>query len=78
MSYQGPADTIKDSEVFRELQLIAQSMGEVGRMRVLYREPLRPRDGMFCVCDGVIWNPIGDGIKRPIWFDEAAGLWKVF
>lgn len=73
-----PQDTVKDPEVFRELQEIAREMKELPQMRVMYREPQKPRDGLFCICDGTAWNPLGDGIKRPVWFDQDALLWKAF
>jgi hypothetical protein len=71
-------DSLADQETRRELQLIAQELENLRSMRVLHNAPLKPRDGNFCICDGVNWNPLGDGIKRPIWFDQTAGLWKRF
>lgn len=77
MSYK-PTDTLKDSEVFREFQQVASELQELRRMLVTFREPFKPRDGQFIIPDGVTWNPLGDGLKRPIWFDKDAGVWKAF
>jgi len=78
MSYQGPQDQIKDPEVYREFQEVARGMAEMQKMPVFYAEPSKPRDGNFCICDGVHWNPLSDGVKRPIWYDEEASTWKAF
>lgn len=78
MSYPGPQDQIKDPEVFREFQEVARAMNDIGQMPVIFREPLKPRDGMFCICSGTTWDPLSDGIKRPVWFDEDSGTWKAF
>jgi len=73
-----PADVIKDPEVYRELQKISEEFNAIGQMRVFYREPLKPRDGFFCLCDGVQWNPVGNGIKQPVWFDADSSTWFTF
>lgn len=39
-------------------------------------EPQKPKDLDVAVCDGILWNPLGDGIRRPLWFD--VGIWKPF
>lgn len=78
MSYAGPQDQLKDPEVYREFQEVARGMAEMQRMPIVYRAPEKPRDGHFCITAGTTWNPLGDGIKRPVWFDEAAGVWKAF
>lgn len=75
MSYS-PSDTIKDAEVMRELQRVGNEFNSLGIMKVLYVEPAKPREGNFCICDGGVWNPLGDGIKRAIWFNGAA--WQAF
>ena len=72
MSYQGPQDQLKDPEVYREFQEVARAMKELPLFLIVYREPVRPREGMYCVCDGNFWNPLGDGVKRPIWFHGTA------
>jgi hypothetical protein len=76
MAYSGPQDTLKDREVFRELQEVARSFEEIPRMKILFAEPFKPRAGNFCICDGTTWNPLGDGIKRPVWFDGTN--WQAF
>ena len=77
MSYTA-SESLKDPEVVREFREIGKEMENLRRMQVRFSEPQRPRDGFFCICDGSNWNPLGDGIKRPVWFDETAGLWKAF
>jgi hypothetical protein len=73
-------EQINDPAVARELQNIANSLNTiiVGRFVVLHSAPAKPQDGQAVICDGVNWNPIGDGVKRPIWYDKTAGLWKIF
>lgn len=77
MSYS-PSDNLKDPEVFRELERIGREFEELGRMKVLSVEPYKPRDGNFCICDGTNWDPFGDGVKRPVWYDAVSGTWKSF
>jgi hypothetical protein len=77
MSYT-PSDTIKDAEVYRELQRVGEEFEALPRLKILHVEPVKPRDGNYCVCDGVNWNPFGDGIKRPIWYDATTASWKSF
>lgn len=66
--------------VRRELFAIAETFASLatGSLRVLNVAPLKPRDGDTAICDGTNWNPIGDGVKRPVWYDEAATTWKKF
>jgi hypothetical protein len=45
-------------------------------MRVLAVAPEKPRDGEGAICNGTTWNPIGDGVKRPVWYDATAAIWK--
>lgn len=75
-----PSGGVKDPEVLRELQSISRAFTELlsQRLAVTHVEPLRPRDGVVAICDGSDWDPLSDGIKRPVWFDEAAGVWKAF
>lgn len=79
MEYK-PTEQIQDPAVKRELQKVANSLNNiiVGRLLVLHIAPLRPSDGQAVICDGVHWNPIGDGVKRPIWFDKDTSTWKPF
>ena len=79
MNYR-PSETVKDLAVYRELSRIAQILGQLekGPIRVLHVAPEKPSDGDTAICDGANWNPLGDGIKRPIWFNETSGLWSVF
>lgn len=64
----------------RELQAIAETLNGLatGPLRVLSVAPVKPRDGDTAICDGTNWNPLGDGIKRPLWYDESAAAWKKF
>jgi hypothetical protein len=75
-----PSDGIQDQEVFRELLRISQvfTFLDKGSIRVLHAAPEKPSDGDTAICDGGDWNPLGDGIKRPIWFNETTGLWEAF
>ncbi len=75
MSYR-PAGTLTDPEIQRELEAIAREFAELPSMQIRYREPFKPREGNYCVCDGTTWNPLGDGIKRPIIF--LNGAWEAF
>ena len=76
MSYE-PAEVPDDSKVERELRRVADA-SRFTVLNVLAKAPSRPAEGMVVMCDGVNWNPIGDGIKRPIWFDAVTGLWNKF
>jgi hypothetical protein len=38
------------------------------------REPERPRSGMLLLCDGVNWDPLGNGISQPVIYDGAAWI----
>ncbi len=75
MSYT-PADTIEDQEVRRELQEVAKEMESLRSMAVLHRSPVKPRKGNFCICDGVDWNPLGDGQENAIYFNGT--IWRRF
>lgn len=79
MQYR-PNDTIKDAEVFREFQRIGALLTSVfnGSIRVLHVAPEKASDGDTAICDGVDWNPILDGVKRPIWFEADSGEWRKF
>ena len=33
------------------------------------------RDGMLAYTDGTNWNPLGDGIKRLVYYDESTSAW---
>lgn len=77
MSYS-PADTIKDPEVYRELQRIGEEFNQILKLKITSQLPTKPRDGDVRIADGINWNPIGDGIKRPVWFDVVSHTWKSF
>lgn len=79
--YYTPSATFSDPALVEELQRIAQA---IERLRVtpqiLVRNspPPKPFDGQVLIADGVNWNPIGDGVKRPVWYDIATETWKKY
>ena len=75
-----PSEIIKDAAVLRELGRIAQAFQllATNNIRVLAVAPEKPRDGDAAICDGVNWNPLGDGIKRPVWFNALTQTWNRF
>lgn len=79
MKYE-PAELVSDSATQRELQRVAASLNNIyaGKLRVMPVAPAKPSDGQIVICNGTTWDPLGDGIKRPIWYDAGAQLWKSF
>lgn len=79
MLYTPTSGTISE-DVRRELLKIAEVFALLNRspIRVLNVAPEKPRDGDCAICDGTNWNPIADGVKRPVWYDETAATWKKF
>lgn len=79
MQYK-PADSGIPQEVYRELLRIGQLLlrNQTGAIEVLAVAPERPSDGDVAICDGASWDPLNDGVKRPVWFDEDALVWKAF
>lgn len=75
-----PSEKFADPSVEREFRKVAITLNNiiVGKAQVLHVAPVRVSDGAIVICDGVDWNPLGDGIKRPIWYDVSAGVWKKF
>jgi hypothetical protein len=70
-----PTELSKDPAVNRELQRIAQSFANKGlKYKEVAVEPTKPRKGDSYVCDGTNWDPIGDGISQPVWFDGTTWL----
>jgi hypothetical protein len=69
---------VTDPIVYRELLKISAALSSLkeGKISVLTVEPVKPREGMLFICDGVHWNPLADGIKRPVWFDGT--IWRQF
>jgi hypothetical protein len=76
MNYS-PTEIPEDSKVERELHRVGQAMRQPVFF-VYHTAPVKPIDGMIVICDGVNWNPLGDGIKRPLWYDAGAAVWKKF
>ena len=72
-----PSELIRDEATGRELDRIgvALSRAQQGRFRLLYKEPAKPQDGETAICDGTEWDPIGDGLRRPVYFDGDLGMW---
>jgi len=79
MNYQ-PSRSITDITVLTEFQKISVLLQQIvaEKLSVLAVAPTKPRDGDVVICDGVNWNPLSDGIKRPIWFDQSTTSWKKF
>ena len=77
MSYK-PTHNAADPGVNDELERISQAINSLENfhLQVLYKPPEKTKVGRAVICDGVSWNPLGDGIKRPIWFDGS--IWKRF
>jgi hypothetical protein len=75
-----PNSNIKDSTLLTEFNKLAQVLAQitVDNLKVLHVAPGKPRDGDVAICDGTDWNPLSDGIKRPIWFDGGSTSWKKF
>lgn len=63
----------RDLRVTAAVQALA-----AGHIDVSYAAPLKPRDGDWRIADGINWNPLGTGIKRPVWFDGVTNTWKAF
>jgi hypothetical protein len=72
-----PSETPDDSKVERELYRIGEAI-RLPQLIVYHSAPEKPVDGLLVICDGVNWNPLGDGIKRPLWYDFTAAVWKKF
>jgi hypothetical protein len=71
-------ENINDESIlreFRKIQAVLQSI-TAGNLLVTFVPPLKPFEGQVLICDGVKWDPLLDGIKRPIWFDGI--VWKPF
>ena len=67
-----------DPKVQAELRRISEILATANQMPVLHKEPIRLIDGLTAICDGSDWDPLSDGVKRPVWYDQDAGLWKTF
>jgi len=72
------AEIPSDAATERELRKVevAFGLGQARRLLVAAVAPTKPFEGMVLICNGTTFNPIGDGIKRPIWYDGAA--WQKF
>ena len=79
MSFQ-LSEKIADPGTERELQKIVSLLNVLTaeRLRITYVAPSKPVDGQVALCDGVHWNPLSDGVKRPVWFDKGTNSWKSF
>lgn len=71
-----PAERTGNESTDRELLRIQQTLSDqkFRPFTTLYAEPLKPREGMTAVCDGTEWDPLGNGIKQPVWFDGTQWL----
>lgn len=80
MSYQPSnvpqLETTEDVRKFlmAELEKIARSFSETIALdlRPVYREPVRPRDGMIVFADGTEWDP-GSGAGS---YEYVGGAWS--
>lgn len=72
------SNILVDPAAMRELQRVEQVLQQFDTkgIRVTHIVPVKPVDGELHICDGVNWNPLGDGVKRPVWFDSATQTWK--
>lgn len=63
-----------------EFQKIAAAVDllQLGHKDVTYVAPEKPRDGDERLSDGVMWNPLGLGVKKQVWFDGTTNTWKAF
>jgi hypothetical protein len=78
MSYS-PTTQVKDQDVARELDAISAAFAsQLVFLRKYTSPPKNPADGLVVICDGVTWNPIGDGVRRPVWYDKEDNTWKTF
>lgn len=77
MSYR-PTGNVQDPATSDELDRIAQefAMAVARNLEVTNVAPPKPSEGEVRVADGVNWDPIGDGFKRPVWF--GGGVWLAF
>jgi len=68
-----------DVAIRDELQRIAAVLESIdGSLHIAFVAPERPREGMVRICDGTSWNPLGDGIRRPVWYDGLTASWRKF
>ncbi len=74
------AGPVGNAAVEEELRKLARELSKVqaGKLLVATRAPAKPEDGDVVVCDGVNWNPLSDGVKRPLWYDRTTQTWKKF
>lgn len=76
-----PHNILQDPAALEELQRVAQAIEWLQSNPALPQrkaEYPRPFDGQMAVADGVNWDPLGDGVKRPVWYDKATGQWFNF
>jgi len=73
-------EQVNDEGALRELKKIQGLFGSLtaGKLAIRRTVPEKPQDGQVVICDGAHWNPIGDGVKRPVWFDKDTNTWKIF
>lgn len=63
-------------KVEQELQNIAEALQTPNQalyLGMLYKAPVKPRDGMIVLADGSLWNPSGAGAG---FYGYYAGSWK--
>lgn len=69
-----------DPAAQEELQRVEQVLQQFDTkgLRVSHLDPAKPVDGQTQIADGINWNPLGDGVKEPVWYDSATLTWKRF
>jgi hypothetical protein len=73
-----PSENVSNEAAQREFQRISAVFARLaqGLIRRLYVAPAKPQDGETAICDGTSWDPLGDGLSQPVWYDGEAGIWK--
>lgn len=80
MEVYTPSETVGDPAVARELQRISQVLATFAApgLAELTVEPGKPFHGQTVICDGSDWDPLGDGVRKPVWYDANASAWKAY
>jgi len=72
---------IGDPSVMEELQRIALAIEQLRNMPSAPQRARpydKPFDGQIAIADGTNWDPLGDGVKKPVWFDKNSATWNNF
>lgn len=65
-----------EPQIADEFHNISRAIEELeeSRLPLLYAEPKKLKIGLIAICDGVKWNPLGNGIMTPIWYNGTNWL----